>query len=38
MQMAIDKLEALKAQTTVGSNEETYYQTLIDRFTQLIVA
>ncbi len=37
MQRAVDRLEALKAQTTAGSNEETYYQTLIDRYGEMLV-
>jgi hypothetical protein len=38
MQMAIDRLQALKAQTVAGSSEEAYYQTLIDRYNEKLAA
>jgi hypothetical protein len=36
MLIAINKLESLKSQTTTGSGEEAYYQTIIDRYNEIM--
>ena len=38
MQIAINKLEAMRSQTTTGSEEEAYYQTMIDRYNDLMTS
>lgn len=38
MQIAINRLESLKSQTATGSDEEAYYQTIIDRYAELMAA
>ncbi len=38
MQIAVNRLESLKSQTTQGSDEEAYYQIMIDRYNELMTA
>lgn len=38
MQVAVNKLESLKSQTTTGSEEESYYQSLIDRYNEMMTS